>query len=365
MSALLVHFRAAWDDYFPLASLNYFYSQTYSSRQTFSSTAIYISNCLFKSITSTSSHGGALYYCRSGTNYFLVESSSFFSCNTSSGYGGAIYVYNTDNCQSVLYEVCGYDCCSTHSSPYYQFAWIRVNGGISNKNYVYYSSITRCVNANSNSRYTLSLYNANICCRSVNISLNKCQLYSGIYCYPCTDYNSYTCSFSYSTFADNVANGYTCILLSKEPAKYEIKSCNIIRNTQGSLNTEGTIYTSGNLMIEDSCILENKANYIFYQRSSYIITLSNCTVDSTSNYGNLNTRNTVTKSFILALKHMSTQYCHAEYDSVGSLTPNLQPFLKMQMHYTCDTFINNLPKGTFFSLFTLFILDSNHRDSSV
>jgi hypothetical protein len=363
MSAFLMHFRTAWDDYYPLASLNYFYSQTYTSKQTPSNTAVYVSHCLFRSITSTG-NGGALYYSGSTISYFLVGSSSFFSCNTSNGYGGAIYFYNAGSSQSVLHKVCGYDCYSTHSNPYYQFAWIRVNNAVTSMNYFNYSSITRCVNANSNSRYTLYLQYGNIRCPSVNISLNKCQYYSGIYCQPYSDSNSVTCSFSYTSFADNIANKHSCIYLSSN-TKYEIKSCNIIRNTQGELNSCGTIATWGNLMIYDSCILENNATYIFYQGNSYLITVLNCTVDSTSFYGNFDIQNTVTKSFILALKHMSTQYCHAEYDSVGSLTPNLQPFLKMQMHYTCDTFINNLPKGTFFSLFSLFILDSNHRDSFV
>jgi hypothetical protein len=107
-------------------------------------------------------------------------------------------------------------------------------------------------------------------------------------------------------------------------AKYEMKSCNILRNTQGTLGTEGTIYANGNLVIKDSCILENTATYIFcVQSSSYTITLSNSTVDKTSNNGYLTTQNTVTKSFILALNHMSTRNCHSEYDSAGILTPNL------------------------------------------
>jgi hypothetical protein len=75
----------------------------------------------------------------------------------------------------------------------------------------------------------------------------------------------------------------------------------------------------------DSCILGNIAHHIFYQESSsHRITLSNSTIDSTSNNGYLTTQNTVTKSFILALNHMSTQNCHSEYDSVGHLTPIIQ-----------------------------------------
>jgi uncharacterized protein YgiB involved in biofilm formation len=75
------------------------------------------------------------------------------------------------------------------------------------------------------------------------------------------------------------------------------------------------------MMFKNSCILENNANTIFYQASSYTITVSNCTVDRTSNNGCLTIQNTATKSFIFALNHMSTQNCHSEYDS--AVTPTL------------------------------------------
>jgi hypothetical protein len=74
-------------------------------------------------------------------------------------------------------------------------------------------------------------------------------------------------------------------------------------------------------MIENSCILENIAPYIFYQGLSYGITISNCTLDKTIYNQNLVIQNTVTKSFILALNHMSTRNCNAKYDSAGILTP--------------------------------------------
>jgi hypothetical protein len=122
-------------------------------------------------------------------------------------------------------------------------------------------------------------------------------------------------------------------ILLTSGAKYEIKSCNIIRNSQVTVNYYGIITTWGNTMIEDSCILENNATPIFYTASSsYRITLSNCTVDSTSNNGYLITQNTATKSFILALNHMSTQNCHSEYDVVGYLTPITPHPSKKQIH---------------------------------
>jgi predicted outer membrane repeat protein len=305
--------RTAWSDFFPDSPAANLKSQTYTSSQSYSSTNVYVSNCLFIRCTSTD-HGGAL-YCTSTT--LLVESSSFFSCTTSNTWGGAIRVSTG---QFVLYEVCGYSCYSTYTGVTVgQFACIDVNTA-SNKNYVNYSSIVRCVNQRSNSYDTVRLGSGEVCCPSVNMSMNKCQYYSGIYTYPNTGSSSVTYSFSYSSFVDNVAYQYSCICFSRGGVKYEMKSCNVLRNTQTS-SSNGIIYTYGILDIKNSCILENTATYIFYSSSSsYTITLSDCTVDKTTNNGYLTTQNTVTKSFILGLNHMSTQNCHSEYDSVGILT---------------------------------------------
>jgi hypothetical protein len=112
MSVFLLHFRTAWKDHFTATTTTNLSQQTYTSRQSPSGSNVYVSNCLFKSISSTS-NGGALSV--TSVTYFLVESTSFFSCRTSSGYGGAIYFsYSSD--QSVLHNVCGYDCLSTYTS---------------------------------------------------------------------------------------------------------------------------------------------------------------------------------------------------------------------------------------------------------
>ena len=107
---LLVNSKTAWNDYFEGTVSPNLYSQTFSSTQTLSGTNVYVSNCVFSSITS-SGHGGAL-SCTSAS-YFLVETSSFFTCKAND-YGGAIYFSNSDS-QSVLHEVCCYDCCSANT----------------------------------------------------------------------------------------------------------------------------------------------------------------------------------------------------------------------------------------------------------
>jgi hypothetical protein len=336
--SFLLHVRTSWGDFFT-GSATSTLSKEYETRQTPSVSGVHVLNCLFKTITSTGVNGGAL-YCSTSVQYLLVESTSFFSCKTSNS-AGAIYFINSNNGQSVLREVCGYDCCTT-SSYDGQFVYIDVQSIASSKNYVNYSSVTRCVNENSGAEYTLRHDYGQIYFPSVNISNNKCYSRSGIYCRPSSDSNYVTCLFTHTTFADNNATGYTCLKFDGHPAKYEMKSCNILRNTQVSLGSEGTIYIYVNLFIEDCCILENKATYIFFQSSSYIFTLSNCTVDSTSNNGCITIRNAITKSFIHALNHMSTRNCHSEYDSAGYLTPIIQTPSSSKKQKQCFTFGNNL-----------------------
>jgi hypothetical protein len=357
--------RAAWNDYFSgTTATTTLFSQEYTSRPTISGPNVYVSNCLFRSITS-SSDGGAL-YCSTSISYLLVESTSFFSCKTSGGYGGAIYFDNTNSGQSVLHEVCGYDCCTTDGSNR-QFVCNFVKNDISSKNYINYSSISSCVNENA--WQTLRLYNGKICFQSVNISKNK---YYGesVVCHPFVDSNSYTLSFSYSSFSDNIATNYALLLLWRTGAKYEIKICNILRNSQVTVNSYGIISTYGNTMIEDSCILENRATPIFYQESSsYRITLSNCTVDSTSNNGYLMTQNTVTKSFILALNHMSTLNCHAIYDVVGTLTPITPPphppsSNKQKYCYTEQKYFLKLRNEEVVSLVSILIFNFIHLEAT-
>jgi hypothetical protein len=306
--------RSAWNDYFSGTSQPQIINQQ-TTRQTPSNQCVHVLNCLFQSVTATSA-GGAV-SCISPVTYLLVESTSFFSCKTSAERGGALYFYNQNNGQSVLHTVCGYDCST--SGSYGQHIAIFVGNTASAKNYVNYSSFSRCLNEQRNE--VLAIYFGKVCCPSLNLSLNRCYWCSGIYyrCY--IDSSSVTCSLSYSSIIDNSAISNTCICFSDGGAKYEIISCNILRNTQVDLGSGGTFYDCGYLMIQDSCILDNKATNIFYtSSSSYTITLSNCTVDLFSNNGMLTTRNTVTKSFILGLNHMSTRNCHSEYDSAGTLT---------------------------------------------
>jgi hypothetical protein len=330
--------KFGWNEYFNVSPTTAHVYNKYSSRLSYSSGSVYVLYCLFNEITSGSC-GGAL-SCTSVT-CLLIESSSFFICRTSAQLGGAIYFYNSNGGESVLYGLCGYDCYSTYTNvPYDLFAYVYIKNVASSKNYFNYSSISRCVNERLDSRHTIRLYNGKICCPSVNLSMNKCGVCSGILCQPYYDSSSITCSVSYSSFIDNNAPGGVCNYFTNLDGKCEMKSCNVIRNTLGS-SVGGIIGANGNLNIEDSCILENTGTYIFYtESSSYTITLSNCTVDKTTYSGYLTIENTVIKIFILGLNHISTRNCFAEYDSAGTLTaiPFVSHTTKNEFCHTCNPY---------------------------
>jgi hypothetical protein len=351
-----MHTRAAWNDYFT-GSPTLLQSKEYVINQTLSDEGVYILNCLFKFTTSTN-NGGAL-SCTSVV-YMLIESSSFFSCTTSGNRGGAIHFSYVES-QCVLYAVCAFGCYSTYTDyTSHQFSYIQVKSNTSNKNYINYSSISQCVNENPKSRYTFCHDFGKVCFSSINSSLNKCGFYSGVCLCPSKDSSSITSSMLYSTFADNTTYNYTCIWFNMGGANYEIKYCNIIRNTQVS-SSYGTIYPHGNLIIEDSCILENNATVIFYLSSpTYTITISNCTVDKTTNNGNMTIQNTATKSFIHALNHMSTRNCASEYDSAGYLTaiPANKLFCYTFKMNQCQVRISD-----FFSLNWVFMFAFIHTNS--
>jgi predicted outer membrane repeat protein len=340
--------RTGWSDFFEGYPSTTLVPKEYTSNQTLSGTNVYVLNCVFSKCTSTE-HGGAI-SCKSAS-FMLIESSSFFTCNTSQRYGGAVYFQNS-SCECVLYKVCANDCLSTNTnvSSYGQFLYTEVKNGVFVKNYVNYSSISRCVNDIPNSWYTLYLNNGKTFVTSVNISKNKCGHRSGICCWPHTNSSYITCSLSYSSFTDNRASGFNCIYFQKTIPKNEIICCNILRNSHDSI-TNGIIDAYGNSTIDNSCILGNRAEFTFRTYSStYTITLTNCTIDKTATInGVLIIQSPITNVFIHTLDHLSTRNCHAEYDSLEALTSK-----KM---YTCNVFFYQPRLVDFVSLISIFIFN--------
>jgi hypothetical protein len=168
---------------------------------------------------------------------------------------------------------------------------------------------------------------------------------------PLVDPNTVTGSLTYSTITDNNATVDQIVVFWNQGSQNEMKSCNVLRNTQVYAGSRAIIFTWGYLVIEDSCILENRANLYFYESSKYCtITVSNCTVDNFASYGNITTKNLFTKSFIHALDHMSTRHCYTGFDSVGNLTP-ISHISKQKHCYTGDRSFYHIKQANFVFIF--------------
>jgi hypothetical protein len=319
---------------------------------------VYVYDCFFHNCSS-SSNGGAL-CCSSSVCRLLVEQSSFISCKISSLYGGGIYISNTYSGGCVLSRICAFNCYSTNSSSYGQFAYIRINNSINNKNHVNDSSITHTLKKGTNPYYALRLNLGNILCPSVNLTNNECYNCPVLYCQPTSSCNY---CMSYSSIVNNTANGgYGCIWFDGWTSSYCIDTCNVLNNNQTAFDS-GTIRSYGNLLIKDSCILgNNERKTVFYEsRSSLMIIISNCTIDddiisNTRYVGGFTINKTIENAFINALSHIATKSCDSYFDSYGTLTakPNA-PSKNPRYLMSCNkhTSINPLRSMQFMFLLTM------------
>jgi hypothetical protein len=327
---------------------------------------VYVHNCVFHYCSSSSS-GGAL-NCGSSVYKLLVEHTTFISCMTSSGHGGAIYFSSTTNGECIVSITCGFNC---SCSVYGQFIYTSTKNDVTCKNHVNDSSFAHSSISISDSREVLCLYYGTILCPSVNITNKICYAWAVLYCQPVTGTGSpvsETFCMSYSSVVNDTANGDKgCFLLQNSASSHRIDTCNIMNNKQNS-SSYGTISSWSNLFIKDSCILgNNEGKAVFYQSiSSNKITISNCTIDddifTNGRYsGSVTVIKTITKSFINALSHIVTQHCDSYFDSYGTLSakPNSPSIIShCIMSYNCQRPMIDALRNLQF-LFLLTFLPSN------
>ena len=109
-----------------------------------------------------------------------------------------------------------------------------------------------------------------------------------------------------------------------------IKNCNIINNQQKQ-NENGLIYCGTDTIISDSCILNNAGYPIFSSANNCIITLKNCSIDSSYLYGS-KTSGSIRTTYPIIINtnsmFMNTfqftkydYYCYTYTDIAGRLTP--------------------------------------------
>jgi hypothetical protein len=304
----------SWSDYFSGSATEY--SQRTSRLTSFSGNA-YIKNCFFNGLSATGDGGSILYSSSSLNLLMLIESCSFIN-SKSTQLGGALHFLSSG--QYVMAKTCGHGCISTSSNCL--FDRVLVTDNINSKNEIHDSAI--CCSIQPSRAFETQHNYGKIVIKHTNFSSNSCQYYASIYSWPTSNGNYVASSISYTTVANNIVSDGKCIILGSSYS-YEIDSCNFISNTDRSSN-RGLIHVSGSLNMQGSCIVNNSGTYIIYNGGGKSITVTNCTIDSTSkNYGNVVINSTPATSFINKIEFIETALCYAKYDSVGSLTafPNI------------------------------------------
>ena len=283
--------------------------------------SIYVSQSEFSECKATSSNGGAILVSFSSAAKTLIEKSIFNICEkVSSGSGGAIYIDGEWNTCAILY-ICGYGCESATDVP---FMCSKTSRGVIID--INHSTITHSQKGNCNDLICID-FGYGVLMSGTNISHNSCKRNSA--CYFAYGYHGtgseYLISSSIvnNTYSDNVI---LYLGHDYDGCSGNIKSCNIIYNGNIEGKASGSIiYQSsdlGNTYINQSCILNNIAQYIFDGFSDNFYYLTNCTIDKASSQVDVDMyfEEEASKSFINALVHIKTGNCEAMFDSVGSLS---------------------------------------------
>jgi hypothetical protein len=319
---------------------------------------VYVYDCFFHDFSSTS-NGGAIF---SGSSVYklLIEQSSFISCKTSSYGGGGIYFDYTGNYECVLSRICVFGCsCASYGT----FAFIRLYNSANYKNHVNDSTITHSLKDGKSPSDSIYLRADTILVPSNNFTKNECHNNPAFCCHSMRSTKSETCWITYCSIVNNTANGgNSCIRLYSSSSAH-LDACNIINNKQTS-SSYGTIEANTNILIKDSCILgNNEGNTVFYA-PSYIITISNCTVDNNRYYGSVIFTKSIERSFIHALSHIETRICDSSFDSYGTLTvkPNV-PSRSSRCLMSCNCkrpMIDGLMIIQFIFLLIILLSDPSH-----
>ena len=261
-----------------------------------SSESQYVYCCYF--VDCSAEKGGGI-LATSQTN-MLIEETSFSSCKATSSDGGGLYFETTGSC--VLYRVCSFACTAPSNGP---FCSIKLQNSLSYNNTMKDSSV-----ANSNcARRTIWLKYGMILASSINSSKNIADYYPNLV-YPSSSCDFADCLISFSCFSNNEVRVHVCVLYDSG-GKGEMRSCNVINNTQGQKSECGVVYTNSPLNIYNSCVIGNDADRAFYCSGSYKINLYNTTFDKTSNY-NAVVQSSAATTFINNLLFIKTGECDAE-----------------------------------------------------
>ena len=296
-----------WDDYFD----GYYteYRKITAGIYTGLTGNVYIFESLFDGLSGSS--GGSVYYSSSSDSKMLIEDTTFIK-STSSSKGGAIFFGNEG--QYVASKVCSYGCSSSNGL----FEYIEITSLISCINQLLDSSI--CSSYSPNSYNTNYIYYGKILIKNNNISNNNCIWGSAERCNPSSNGDNIACSIKLVSFVNNTSNRGSIICICDSYFS-EMNTCNLISNinTASDSSSNYIILNSGKTNINNSCIINNSAVYLF--RNSNVISLTNCVIDHDyASSGTVVIYSTPKTSFINKIKLINTALCYASYDSYKSLT---------------------------------------------
>ena len=320
--------RLAWDDIWPDDLEGIDYTGNKGKFTPTGDNSVYVKNAHFEKLSS-----GAIIFSSNDNSKLLVEFSTFLDV-TNNITRGAISMENGG--ESVINKVCALRCYSAYDGTewtYGMFIHAYLSHDPTKKNDIVDSSVCSCKEEKRYSFGTLDFRYANNSINSVNLTDNVCKWFPAISVSP-EQNEKETCTIEYCTIRNNFATAYTIIDQDTSNAIIKIANTNMIECSQGT-PSYGIINVDGHTTIVHCTLLNNDPNYRwFFARTTDggigQITVIDCTIDVSLDA--LNTSGTVIlesitptddgKSFINALKHTENEYCLAQFDFVGSLTPD-------------------------------------------
>lgn len=243
----------------------------FTSRLTTSSSTFFVYYCIFKHFSITG-NGGVISFNNIVVNS-LIRSSIFYSCS-STGIGGGIYF----NCQSgggsILRNVCAFSCTGGNVGWETNSQFATIATSLTKINQIFFSSISQCAPAASDSRYTTINMRFGIQSGSnVNSTNNYVYYASGFR----TD-SPVSCSYSFFTIANNFASHRHCFYVLRGSGIRKLEHSNLIGNN--SPYDGGIVFAIYSVVFSVSdCIFYNNLDCLFFAEASCSISVSNTVAD--------------------------------------------------------------------------------------
>ena len=289
----------SWNEYYsnPSTPLSSLYKSEYRSNKTAHAGSQHVFRCFFAKCTAT--QGGGILV--ESETKLLIEETSFFSCEATSGMGGGVYFDTNGSC--IFSRVCSYMCKANSSG---QFCYVKLPELLEHNNTMKDCSISGIDNPSK--MVGICMKDGKILVSSINSSYNSCDVFSGVGLESCSSTPS-DCLVSYSCFTHNSMKRYSSVKFQGDN-KHEMRRCNVINNTQ-ELSGYGAISAPFYLDIYDSCIINNNATYSIYQYGNGEVNVYNTVLDQSFNWI-FSTQCTAITTFINSLSFIKTGECDSE-----------------------------------------------------